>query len=175
MRNIPCPHCEQTIAVPPNANSDDIVSCPSCAMLVVLLSIDIDFFGTGSCEFPILKWTPVDDGRTSAKHLELAKRGIQGTAYFRVDDPIFAWYFTAMRKGLWLCRCHAGFVSHYKVQRKQIPIEFAKPLDFDPWSPWNECGLMCWSTMPPPMYLVETRKGTYKGDFRLTGRDREAL
>ena len=144
-------------------------------MPVVILNIDVDYGGNLSSVFPILKWVPVDDGRTSSKHLELAKRGILGTAYFRVDDPVFTWYFTAMRKGLWLCRCGVRLVRKYELGENRSQLNSQTLFDFDPWCPWDECGLKAWETMPPPMYFVETRKGTYKGDFRLTGRDREAL
>ena len=43
-------------------------------------------------EFPYALLSPINDARTSDEHLETQRRGIQGTAVYRQDDPVFLRY-----------------------------------------------------------------------------------
>lgn len=163
--NFSCPHCQKSWKLSSSVKEDAVRKCADCNGKVVILDIDAaDANSPGF--FSVFKWAPIDDGRTSHSHLQLAKCGIGGTAYFRVDDPIFDWFFAQRRKGLWTCRCDPILINSLQLKREGIEPTFAPPINFDPWTPPHECGLMAWSAMPPPMYLVEMRAGKYKGDWR---------
>lgn len=41
--------------------------------------------------FPFAKISPIDDGRVRETHLSLATSGLNGTAYYWADDPIWQW------------------------------------------------------------------------------------
>lgn len=53
-------------------------------------------------EFPYLLWSATHDGRAEPEHLAMEKAGLNGTAVYRADDPIFNTHFPPIR---WRCRC----------------------------------------------------------------------
>lgn len=53
-------------------------------------------------EFPYLLWSATHDGRVEPDHLAMEKAGLNGTAVYRADDPIFNTHFPPIR---WNCRC----------------------------------------------------------------------
>jgi SPP1 gp7 family putative phage head morphogenesis protein len=53
-------------------------------------------------EFVYLLWSATHDGRVDPDHLAMEKAGLNGTAVYRADDPIFNTHFPPIR---WNCRC----------------------------------------------------------------------
>jgi hypothetical protein len=53
-------------------------------------------------EFVYLLWSATHDGRVDPDHLAMEKAGLNGTAVYRADDPIFNTHFPPIR---WQCRC----------------------------------------------------------------------
>jgi SPP1 gp7 family putative phage head morphogenesis protein len=53
-------------------------------------------------EFVYLLWSATHDGRVEPDHLAMEKAGLNGTAVYRADDPIFNTHFPPIR---WNCRC----------------------------------------------------------------------
>lgn len=52
--------------------------------------------------FPYATIDPIDDDRVEETHLAMETRGIQGTNYYRTDDPVFRMFRPPWR---WQCRC----------------------------------------------------------------------
>lgn len=52
--------------------------------------------------FPYCKISPINDDRVRHDHLEIGRSGIQGTGYFRCNDPVF---LTFRPPWSYLCRC----------------------------------------------------------------------
>ncbi len=53
-------------------------------------------------EFPFLMWTAIHDSRVEASHLAMEKFGLDGTAVFWADDPMWLTLTPPVR---WNCRC----------------------------------------------------------------------
>ncbi|HYH66843.1 MAG TPA: phage minor head protein [Urbifossiella sp.] len=53
-------------------------------------------------EFPYLEYSATHDGRVRAEHLALEKMGLDGTAVYRRDDPIWQRFYPPWG---WQCRC----------------------------------------------------------------------
>ena len=58
--------------------------------------------------FPYVLWTSTHDSRTRPDHLAMEKHGQNGTAVYRLDDPIWQ---TCWPPCAWQCRCHAIALS----------------------------------------------------------------
>lgn len=143
MFKLPCPWCgaklhasRETVEEARNQGS-----CPTCKLVVHLLSEDdADMWES----FPLVKWAPCDDGRSSRSHVALAKCGINGTEYFRRDDPILEGWWIARRKGVRPCRCMTIAVYKSDVAKLGLPSILVTPPPFDPWDPADDCMLMGW-------------------------------
>lgn len=59
-------------------------------------------------EFPYLLWSATHDGRTEQSHLDMEKAGLDGTAVYRADDPIWYQFLPPAR---WNCRCEVIILS----------------------------------------------------------------
>lgn len=53
-------------------------------------------------EFPYVEWTATHDGRVRPEHLAMESLGIDGTAYYRADDPLWDTHWPPCG---WNCRC----------------------------------------------------------------------
>jgi len=53
-------------------------------------------------EFPYVEWTATHDGRVRPEHLAMETLGIDGTAYYRADDPLWGTHWPPCG---WNCRC----------------------------------------------------------------------
>jgi hypothetical protein len=157
MFDFKCPYCGANLHDPRDAPQSrlflDIAfesRCPKCAKRIYVLEMD---YSTLWEFFPVVRWYPVDDGRSSVEHVRLAKSGIMGTNNFRRDDPAIAGWISARRKGNRPCRCSLALISKLHVAREGIPLEFVPPLQFDPWNFFNDCELMTrpdWVDFLPP-------------------------
>jgi hypothetical protein len=54
-------------------------------------------------QFPYLLYTAVHDARVRPEHLQLERLGLDGTAVYRRDDPIWSLFLPPWA---WNCRCH---------------------------------------------------------------------
>jgi hypothetical protein len=105
--------------------------CPRCKKRVHVLEVDDDETADA---FPVVKWTPFEDLRTSKAHFLMAYCGIKGTPYFLRDDLVLAGWWIARRKGLKPCRCDFVLVSNFEAIKLEIPLERVKHVNFDPWN-----------------------------------------
>lgn len=55
--------------------------------------------------FPYILWCPIHDARTSVEHRALEQFGLDRTAVFRRDDPLFAAWFDRIKRRVRPCRC----------------------------------------------------------------------
>lgn len=53
-------------------------------------------------EFPYLMWSATHDSRVRADHLAMETAGLDGTAVYRADDPVWDWAYPPAG---WNCRC----------------------------------------------------------------------
>jgi hypothetical protein len=138
----PCPHCGVSIQTPEGAPGKR-GKCPSCHNRVYLVGTDdVDLRD----EFPFIQWVPCKDDRTSQAHLRLAEAGLLGKGYFLVDDPAIQGWWAARRRGARPCRCGIILVDQLEASVMQIPRKHVPLLDFDPWSPEDDCELFGWGS-----------------------------
>jgi uncharacterized protein (DUF983 family) len=137
----PCPYCGAGIKAP--GNKSNRTKCPSCGKALCLLDTDDTDIQEA---FPFVKWLPCDDGRSSKEHVALATCGINGTAYFRLDDPVLSGWWDARRKGLRPCRCTESAVYKSEAEKLRLLFVFVNAPPFDPWSTDNDCELMGWGS-----------------------------
>lgn len=134
MFRFPCPHCGQPLKGMGFVGGE--MTCPKCGRQLAPQVIDNEYLRE---QFPLIKWVPVNDGRTSPEHAALASSGINGTAYYRLDDPVLAGWWAARRKGLRKCRCKTVETDKATAAKLGLPLELVPPLPFDPWSAKNTC------------------------------------
>lgn len=91
--------------------------------------------------FPLVRWSPAPTYPDS-KHLALATRGINGTSFYVIDDPVFTPFHDARRRGLRPCCCSLFTVSYHEEAARSLPRLRAAPLVFDPWSDDVNCMLV---------------------------------
>lgn len=179
-----CCHCGQKLRAP-DRNEGRRYKCPSCGLAIEvpteLQSAEPELMAPRSraysekqwtsgqagaqlmqdsivgTVFPYFRWSPTGDGRTSDEHEALGKLGLNGTSVFRCDDPLFAPWFEARRKGLRPCRCGATVMTTrqaaqcgaheaqlwYATGNPPAKPEWAKAPPFDPWTD-NNCELLGW-------------------------------
>lgn len=94
--------------------------------------------------FPYAAYYPIDDGRVRPEHLALGHLGIEKTAIYRIDDPVFQ---TFRPPWSWNCRC--GWSPITIASAAQRGVEEAKK--------WLETGVeptpparVAWPPFQPP-------------------------
>ncbi len=56
-------------------------------------------------EFPYRIWSATHDARAEQSHKDMEHSGLDGTAIYRADDPIWTWAMAPVR---WNCRCNSS-------------------------------------------------------------------